>query len=119
MRNLERNKILIYYNQYLDKDSVIDEYGNETGEYTRIFSEIQKFRICVSSAKGEKIVELFGDNIVYDKVMTTADMQCPIDEHSILWIDETDTSKAHDYIVIAVSKSINGISYAVKKVNVS
>ena len=52
-------------------------------------------------------------------MMITDDMDCPIDERSILWIDSLDTSQPHDYIVRKVAKGLNSIMYAVRKVNVS
>jgi len=42
-------------------------------------------------------------------------MSCPIDESSILWIDDLDTTKAHDYVVTKVAPSLNVIQYAVRK----
>ena len=62
--------------------------------------------------------EQFGNLENYDKVIVTSDMSCPIDEDTVLWIDETDTSQPYDYIVKRVSRSKNGISIAVAKVEV-
>jgi len=53
------------------------------------------------------------------QTLITGDMDCPIDESSILWIDDLDTTKAHDYVVTKVAPSLNVIQYAVRKVNVS
>ena len=52
-------------------------------------------------------------------IMITDDMDCPIEESSILWIDNLDTEKPHDYIVRKVAKGLNSIMYAVRKVNIS
>ncbi len=61
----------------------------------------------------------FGDTENYDKVLMTDDLNVPITETSILWIDALDTTKPHDYIVKKVAKSLNSVSIAVSKVSVS
>ena len=45
-------------------------------------------------------------------------MDCPIDEHTILWVDTLDTEKPHDYEVVSVARGLNSISYAIRKVSV-
>lgn len=119
MRTLERNKQVIYYALYEDKKPVLDEYGNETGEYEILYSSPTALRINVSAAAGESYTRQFGDMESYDKIMITDDMDCPIEESSILWIDNLDTEEPHDYIVRKVAKGLNSIMYAVRKVNIS
>ena len=46
-------------------------------------------------------------------------MDIPIDENSILWVDQLDTTEDHDYIVKRVAKSLNVVSIAIAKVDVS
>jgi hypothetical protein len=46
-------------------------------------------------------------------------MSCPIDEYSRLWLDGRTTDKPHNYVVVAVSKSLNSIRYAIRRVDVS
>jgi hypothetical protein len=119
MRSLERNKQIIYYALYEGKEPVLDEYGNETGEYEILYSSPIVLRINVSAARGESSTRPFGDIEKYDKVLMTDDLNVPISETSILWIDSLDTEKPHDYIVKKVAKSLNSVSIAVSKVNVS
>lgn len=64
-------------------------------------------------------MEQFGSLTDYDRTMTTADPECPIDENSILWIDEDDTGGAYDYVVKLVSRWKNSTQYAIAKVEVS
>lgn len=59
---------------------------------------------------------MFGINTNYSKTMIVDDLNCDIDEHSILWIDTTSTE--HNYIVVEVAKSFNHIVYAIREVNV-
>lgn len=119
MRTLERNKQTIYYALYEDKKPLLDEYDNETGEYEILYSSPTALRINVSAAAGESYTRQFGDTESYDKIMITDDMDCPIEESSILWIDNLDTEEPHDYIVRKVAKGLNSIMYAVRKVNIS
>ena len=72
----------------------------------------------ISPATGMSNTEQFGNLDNYDKVIVTSDLGCPIDENSVLWIDEPDTTKPYNYIVKRVSKSKNGVSIAVAKVQV-
>lgn len=118
MRLLRRNKQLIYYALYEGKEPLRDEYGNETGEYKLFYSDPIPLKLSVSAAKGESSTRQFGELADYDKVIITDDINCPIDEHSILWIDNLDTNKPHDYVVKRVARSLNIISYAVSKVSV-
>ena len=119
MRLLERNKQCIYYAIYKGKQPIEDEYGNPTGEYEVSYSLPVLCKLSVSSARGEYSTRQFGEMENYDKILITDNMNLPISETSILWIDSLDTTKPHDYIVKKVAKSLNTISYAVTKVKLS
>ena len=69
-------------------------------------------------------VEQFGNSLLYDKVIITDDVTCPVDEHSVLCIDsppayDKDGNLIYDYIVKKVARSLNTVSFAVSKVEVS
>lgn len=126
MRCLDRNKRRIYYALFAEKIANIDAGGNPTGEHTAHYSDCVPFNANVSAARGMASEEQFGINVVYDRVIVTCDMDCPITETSVLWIDadpaidgEGRQTALHDYIVKRVAKSLNSISYAVAKVSVS
>ena len=119
LRTLERNKQVIYYALFDGKEPVIDEYDNQTGEYEILYTAPALLKINVSAARGEYSTRQFGDTEKYDKVLMTDDLNVPITETSILWIDSLDTEKPHDYIVKKVAKSLNSVSIAVSKVSVS
>ena len=124
MKTMERNKTGFWYLLYDRKEPVIDEYGNETGEETVVYKEAAAFRANVSAATGSSQVEQFGALSGYDKVIVTDDLRCPIDEHTVLFLDkrpeyDEDGKPLYDYIVKRVAKSLNSISYAVTKVSVS
>lgn len=121
MRCLERNKTEFYYSLLQGKEPLKDENGYDTGEYTLVYTLPIKMRASVSSSKGEAQVEQFGNALDYDKVIITDDIACPLDEHSVLCIDcmpdyDNEGNLIYDYIVKKVARSINSISYAVRKV---
>ena len=115
MRDLKRNQQTIWYS-LLNVSGGVDEWGNT--EDVKTYGTPIPLRICVSANKGEVTEQAFGSNLDYDREMTTHDMSCPIDEYTHLWIDININHK-HNYIVKAVSKSLNCIRYAIKKVDVS
>jgi hypothetical protein len=126
MRTLARNKIRIFYANYRDKEPLKDEYGNLTGEYK--ISYTNPIAVCanVSAARGEATTRQFGDEESYDRVIVLDDPKFPITATSILWIDtlpeiaeDGSTKTPHDYIVKQVATSLNSVSIAVSKVNVS
>ena len=146
MRCLKRNERTFYYCLYSDKIAIIDENGNETGEKIITYENAAPMRANVSQATGQSNTEQFGNLENYDKVIVTDWMECPIDENSVLFIDkepeygeavtidyqESDTVLGedtatpvtvqiplYDYTVRRVAKSLNSISIAVKKVDVS
>ena len=116
MRDLKRNQQTIWYS-LLNVSTGEDEWGNT--ENIKEYGEPIKMQISVSANKGETSQQAFGTDLEYDREMTTHDMSCPIDEYTHLWIDGRNTNDTHNYIVKAVSKSLNCIRYAIKKVNVS
>ena len=127
MRSLDRNKQKIYYSLYLGKTPILDEYGNQTGEYETSYATPVALDINVSAARGTSDVEQFGINLNYSKSMVTNDLNCPIDETTRLWVgkdafetvEEVTTVTPHNYVVVSVARSINSITYAIKEVSVT
>lgn len=124
MKLLKRNLSTIHYCLYDKSEPTLDEDGNETGEDKITYSEPVEFECSVSAATGYSATEMFGNLENYDKTLITDDMQCPIDEHSVLFVDkepefDTDGRPLYDYIVRRVAKSINNISFAIRKVDVT
>ena len=147
MRCLNRNKVLFHYARYLSKQPVyeVDEYGNrlETDEYQTFYENPVPCKANISPASGATATELFGSIEGYDKIIMVDNPQCPIDEHSILWIDTSPEVKVdsntnvvlaittggviigdngqfspYDYIVKRVARSLNNTAIAISKVNV-
>lgn len=115
MRTLNRNKQKIWYALYAGNLPLSDEDGNETGEYGPVYGEPHPYSIYITAAKGEREAGPFGGAEDYDRIMVCADPDCPIDEDTLLWVD-TPTGGPHDYLVAKAARSLNGISYGIKKV---
>ena len=125
MRCMVRNKSKFYYASYIGKTEILDEYGNITGEYTLSYSEPIKCYGNVSAAQGEMQSRQFGESESYDKVIVLDDRNARIDEHSILWVDtlphlndDGTTDTPHNYIVKKIARSLNGVSIAIRKVQI-
>lgn len=125
MRMLRKNKRVIYYALLVSKTEVIDDYGNHTGAFYPVYSDPVELQINVSAARGNLELDEFGINTQYNKTIVTDDLNCPIDEESILWIDRVPDSNGesgavkHNYAVVSVAKSLNQITYALKEESVS
>lgn len=124
MKLMEINKRTFYYSLYCNKSPRLDEWGNESGEYSLEYSPALKIKAHVSHASGEAVAAQFGRLEDYDKIILTDDMACPIDEYTVIFLDkkpeyDSDGVPLGDYIVRRVAKSFNSISYAVSKVVVS
>ena len=116
MRDLKRNQQTIWY-ALLTVSKDMDEWGNTKDIKT--YGEPVPIKMSLSGNKGEASQVAFGTDLQYDREMSTHDMDCPIDEYTHLWLDGRDTADTHNYIVKAVSKTLNSIRYAIEKVNVS
>lgn len=134
-----RNDTHFYYCLYDSEQEIVDEWGNSSGQYIVTYADPVEMWANISPATGAAQTELFGTLDNYDKVIVTHDMDCPIDEHTVLFIDKepefteaqnneetaitvtgtTVTVPVYDYTVRRVAKSLNSISIAVSKVKVS
>lgn len=109
----------MFYKLFLGEQEIVDENGNFTGVFAPSYSELRSAMLSVSPNKGSSEVEQYGSLEDYDRTMTTADPNCPIDEDAILWVDDADTAGPHNYIVKRKSKWFNSTQYAIKQVKVS
>lgn len=116
MRDSRHNQSKIFYS-LLSVAAEKDGWGNDHN--VKKHSIPVELQISVSANKGEASAQPFGADLKYDREMVTHDMSCPIDEFSHLWLDGRKPTETHNYEVAAVSKSLNCIRYAIRKVNVS
>ena len=139
MKCLERNKRPFWYCLYTGKQEIVNEDGYGTGQYIVTYAAPVQMRANISQATGQSNTEQFGNLDNYDKVIVLDDLNCPIDESTVLFIDKapeftnittyettaittvaaTVSVPTPDYIVRRVAKSLNSVSIAVKKVEIS
>ena len=125
MRCLMKNKTTFFYALHEGQTEVVDEYGNTTGQYNILYTNPIKIFGNISAAQGEMQSRQFGESESYDKVIVLDDVNTPIDEYSIMWVDTLprlnengSTDTPHDYIVKKVARSLNSVSIAISKVSV-
>ena len=116
MRDIRRNQQIIRYAlRNVDKET--DEWGNTVN--AKDYGTPAIAYMSISANKGTASAQAFGTELNYDREMCTHDMQCPIDEYTQLWLDGRSITEPHNYVVVAVSKSLNCIRYAIRRVDVS
>lgn len=123
MRCMDRNKSAFWYLLYDGKTMNMSDDGYETGQMSVKYKNAVKTLANISPASGAAQVEQFGQFVSYDKVIVTDDMSCPISEDTVLFVDKepeyAGENPLYDYVVKRVAKSLNSISIAISKVNVS
>lgn len=117
MRSLNRNKRLIHYALLTGETMNLDEYGNETGESTQVYSDPVSLYVNVSASGGEESVQVFGNLTEYNRTLCVSDNTCPITETSIIWFG-VPVTEPPNYIVVGKADSKNGIIYALREVSV-
>ena len=117
MRALLRNRRKIWYANPVSRESIKDEWGNETGEERVVFSDPRALLINVSAASGEAAAEAFGAFTDYSRTLATCEAT-PIKEGSAVWFGAQPPA-AYNYLVAKVADSLNGWLYALKEVDVS
>ena len=120
MKCLARNRQKIWYAKLTGETENRDSYGLLTGERTLSYTDPEPLRINVSAARGEAALEQFGTGTDYTHTLVTDDLNCPIDENSVLWIGRTPVDNTpHNFVVARVAKSLNSVVYAVREVKVT
>lgn len=92
MVTLVRDRQPIYYALYLGKEEVQKD-GLYTGGYRKIYSDVDRVDMPMSGARTaygfvSNVVQMdfFGLDKPYYKTMWTHEMDCPINEETILWL---------------------------------
>lgn len=119
MRSLNRNKRLIHYALLTGEVAIVDEYGNETGESVPVYGDAVPLACNISAAVGHDAVQAFGNFTGYSRTLSVADINCPMDEKSVVWFGVSPLTEPHNYIVARKADSKNGILYALQEVTVT
>lgn len=120
MRNLNRNKRLVYFATRIGETPEVDEYDNETGDIIPIYSDPSPLWCNISAPTGEEIVQTFGGLTDYSRVicLSGAAELCPIDEHSVVWFD-VPTTEPYNHIVVRKADTKNCVKLALREVEVT
>ena len=128
MRDLRANSRDLWYAVYLGVEEKTDANGDYTGERVEVYSKPVWFRANLSATRGTQgftgtgsSYDYFGADVKYDLIISTAQMDLPIDEYSLVWdaepeLDENDNvdySKAK-YRVKAVARGLHHMKYAIQ-----
>jgi len=119
MRDVEKNKRLIYFSTFTQSTPIVDSEGNLTGENSVTYGEISPLRINVSPPSGAIITKAFGKIIDCDRVLFTCRKNLSITQNTVFWIDDLNTEHSHDYEIAGISEGMTAVIYAVKRVTVS
>lgn len=117
---LERLKRPIAFKQYLGLQDKTNENNDIVGQIPK-YSDVVVERMGLSASRGTAESAIFGNLLDYDRTLTTKNLNCPMAENSIVWLDGADPEKGepHNYIVLRKAITNNYIVYAVKRVEVS
>ena len=131
-----RNKQAFWYALYDETVEDYDTNNDQNGTHVACGKPVMTYG-NISAAHGNALVQQFGINEAYDKVIVLGDRDTPINEYAVLWIDsepELDANGAlrvnangeivtpWDYIVRRVGRGLppfGSTAIAVSKVNVS
>lgn len=123
MRNLKKNKTPFIALNYVGKTEVVDKDGNKTGEYNIIYGDEIHLKAHISGAKGNAYIEIFGQDVAYDKVIVITRNEYDFygfNENTVFFIDKKPAYKGtiplYDYKIERVSKTLNEVVIAVSQV---
>lgn len=117
MRSLERNKQKFYYALYQGVTEATDSNGDYTGEQTITYGTPTAMYANIAPANGTAIIEQFGVDSRYTRLISTTDMGCPLDLQSVLWIDTTDTTAPPGFKVVGIRRSINSLVIIISEIH--
>ena len=130
MRDLQRNQQTFYYALYQGRSDVSDSSGFKTGEKKVTYGNPVEMNANISPADGSVSDAIFGKDLQYSKTLVTCNMDCPIDEESVLWVGKDpyvsqvsgsstiSVLTPYNYTVTRVAKGLNSIVYALQQVDV-
>lgn len=116
MRSLQRNCRDLYYAIPLGDEHILDDYGNETLEVEKIYSDPVLLKANVSANVGQDELNVFGSITEYSRTVSISGTECPLTEGCRVWFG-VDITKSNNYVVIKVADSKNGFLIALREVS--
>lgn len=112
----------MWYALYQGKVPILDKDGNPTFEYKEQYGEPIEFKANLSAGNSYENEQPFGANITYDRIILLYDMECPIDEHTRIWINkdpyekwEFDPESADYEVAASPLDSLNVLRIAIRR----
>lgn len=118
MRTAKRNKRPVAYAFYEGVTEIIDDEGNNTGEYTVSYTEPIKVLMNISGGRGQADVAMFGIHSSFARTAVTEDLETPFSTDTVFWIETNPDTEPHDYRVVGVARTINQVVLALGEVSV-
>ena len=135
MRVLKRNLQPYWYSLYQGTEEIMQD-GMETGSQRMLYSAPVKAYGNISASSGSTINRAtanvtqrpYGETVDYDRVIVTDEMDLPLTEQSVVWVDppvepalEEDGSfnTPYQYIVTRIAKTLTVYSLTLLEVTVN
>jgi len=122
MFDLPENQVEFWYQCYEGEDYELDEKGRRTGDKIPVYSDPVMTKAFISANTGSASDSPFGNDIVYDKAISTV-KKLPINENSRLFIDvepvlndDGSTDTKPDYECVCVKNGLVQNVWAIKKI---
>lgn len=75
MRNLKKNETKLWYSNYGKGNPILDENGDETGDYDSGYGSPVSFFATLSASKGNAYSDVFGTNLDYTRTLPVMVME--------------------------------------------
>ena len=124
MRSLKKNQRNLYFSLYDKEIPIVDDRGELELETMAGYTNPVIFHANLSVGKSNAEESPFGKDVSYDRIISTCDMDLPIDENSIIWVKNKPTYNSDgnvngdsaDYEVAAPPlDGLNSLLIAIKK----
>ena len=116
MRSLQRNWRKLHYAVPVGRESIVDEFGNDTLEVKTTYGDPVELMANVSANVGQEAINTFGSLTGYSRTVTYNGETCPLVEGARVWFG-VDPTMSHNYTVIKVADSKNGFLIALREVS--
>ena len=132
MRTLVRNKRPLWYANPTGSEWVTDEHGLKTGDKKITYGEPvpTKMNVSISNgadslgSQGRAVLDQYGILTTYTHRAVTDEMDCGMNEESIVWFgitptDDEENPVPHNFKVVSKASSLNHLVYYLREVKVS
>lgn len=126
MKLIKRNLRTFWYCLVAEEGTITDSDGFVTGEGNVLYEDPVAIKGTINPAEGRVYADEFGLREDYDKLIIVEDVNCPIKEDSVLYIDtppeyddQGNLLNSHDYIVQRIAPALNHFKVIARKVKTS